>query len=93
MVSDTLIARTITALLARRKAGSSICPSEAARALSSDDATWRGLMPRVRGVAQTMRRQGQLRITRGGEPLGEDLDGGPIRLHRGDAFGDPSDPL
>jgi hypothetical protein len=86
VVSDALIASTIRALLKRRQPSSSMCPSEAARALSSDEATWRGLMPQVREVAKSMRAQGQLHITRGGQALGENIDGGPIRLQRGAAF-------
>ena len=70
-----------------RAADSSICPSEVARALQSDDAAWRTLMPQVREVAATMRDAGRLRITRGGNDVpGDSLHRGAIRLARGPDF-------
>ena len=45
----------ILALLARRRPGTTICPSEAARALAGDDdAAWRPLMPAVREAAAAL---------------------------------------
>jgi hypothetical protein len=87
-VSDDDIAQEIVRQLSRRAADSSICPSEVARALQSDDAAWRALMPKVRGVATAMRQEGRLRITRGGVDVASDaLHRGAIRLARGPDFG------
>jgi Protein of unknown function (DUF3253) len=86
-VSDDDIAQEIVRQLSRRAADSSICPSEVARALESDEAAWRALMPRVREVAAALRDAGRLRITRGGVVVPDDaLHRGAIRLARGADF-------
>ncbi len=86
-LNDSLIALEVLRQLSRRAASSSICPSEVARALESDAAAWRALMPRVREVAAMMRQDGRLRITRGGADVPEDsLHHGAIRLTRGPDF-------
>ena len=87
MSDEDDIAREILRQLSRRAADSSICPSEVARALQSDDAAWRTLMPQVREVAATMRDAGRLCITRGGNDVpGDSLHRGAIRLARGPDF-------
>jgi hypothetical protein len=87
-VSDDDIAREIVRQLSRRAVGSSICPSEVARALQSEAAAWRALMPQVREVAAAMRDAGRLRITRGGGDVpNAALHRGAIRLARGPDFG------
>jgi Protein of unknown function (DUF3253) len=87
-VTEEDIAQEIVRQLSRRAAASSICPSEVARALQSDEAAWRALMPQVREVAAAMREAGRLRITRGGvEVPGDALHRGAIRLARGLDFG------
>ena len=48
MIRDEDIAQTIRRLVQERGGGKTICPSEAARALSAD---WRPLMPRIRAVS------------------------------------------
>jgi hypothetical protein len=84
---DQRIERLILDLLGKRSASSSICPSEVARAMSDDEATWRGLMPNVRAVAAAMQAAGRVRITRGDEVVTPaTLDHGPIRLRRGKTF-------
>ncbi|MDQ2184044.1 DUF3253 domain-containing protein [Alcaligenaceae bacterium A4P071] len=81
------IERLILDLLGKRDASSSICPSEVARAMSDDEATWRSLMPKVRAVAAAMQAAGRLRITRGDATVTPaTLDHGPIRLRRGKGF-------
>lgn len=70
-------------LLARRKDGMTICPSEVARALASDESAWRQLMPQIREVAQDLAQAGRLSVTRGGVPVPATSGGGPIRLGRG----------
>lgn len=85
--SPAAIEAALLAVLAKRAESASICPSEVARALyPNDEAAWRAAMPQVREVAAAMARSGRLRISRHGVTLSpDDLDGGPIRLHRGDA--------
>jgi Protein of unknown function (DUF3253) len=87
-VTDDDIAQEIVRQLSRRAADSSICPSEVARALHSDAAAWRALMPKVRDVAAAMRDEGRLRIKRGGVDVASNaLHRGAIRLARGPDFG------
>jgi hypothetical protein len=87
VISNDHITREIVRQLSRRAADSSICPSEAARALQSDAAAWRALMPQVREAAAAMRNNGRLRITRGGVDVpGDELHRGAIRLARGPDF-------
>ena len=87
-MTDDDIAQEIVRQLSRRAAESSICPSEVARALQSNEAAWRALMPQVREVAAAMRDEDRLRITRGGvEVLSNALNRGAIRLKRGPDFG------
>lgn len=86
-LSDEAIAQEIAHQLSRRAATSSICPSEVARALQSIESAWRALMPRVRDVAEAMRIEGQVRITRGGVDVpNNELHRGAIRLARGPGF-------
>lgn len=75
----------IFALLALRKPGATICPSEVARALAGDPGAWRERMPGIRRVAQRLADGGRLRVTRGGVEVDAASPGGPIRLGRPDA--------
>ena len=87
-ISNDVITQEIVRQLSRRAAYSSICPSEVARALQSDEAAWHALMPQVREVGAAMRDDGRLRVTRGGVDVPSDaLHRGPIRLQRGPDFG------
>ncbi|KAI5057175.1 hypothetical protein GOP47_0027190 [Adiantum capillus-veneris] len=66
-------------ILQRRAASSTMCPSEAARAVSATN--WRPLMDRTRQVACRMASQGRILITQKGvvcNPLSDFR--GPIRL-------------
>lgn len=84
-VTDEAIAASIDRLLAARRAGATICPSEVARDLHGDDeVAWRGVMPEVRRVAARLAADGALRVTRGGEEVDAESPGGPIRLGRPD---------
>jgi Protein of unknown function (DUF3253) len=86
-MSDDDIAQEIVRQLSRRAADSSICPSEVARALHSDAAAWRALMPQVREMAAAMRDEGRVRITRGSVDVpADELHRGAIRLARGPDF-------
>lgn len=80
--TDPKIEQTIFALLERRDAAASICPSEVARALASGDTAWRALMPAVRRVAAKLAAKGALRVTRGEDEVDATSPGGPVRLRR-----------
>ncbi|WP_345815597.1 DUF3253 domain-containing protein [Paraburkholderia sp. PREW-6R] len=81
------IEQKLLALLSARRAQASICPSDVARALSSDEACWRALMPAVRTVAARLARAHVIRITQGDAAVPPaQIDHGPIRLRRGPAF-------
>lgn len=79
-MTDEAIAECIFALLAARRPGATICPSEVARALAPGDGPWRACMPRIRAVAQTLVQQGRLCVTRGGRAVDPARPAGPIRL-------------
>ena len=70
----------IFGLLDARAPGSTICPSEVARGLSDDEATWRGLMPAVRRVAAALAAEDRLRVTARGKDVDALAAPGPIRL-------------
>ena len=77
-------------LLQQRAHPKTICPSEAARALSSTELvqiganSWRDLMPAIRQEVFRMRDNGELEILQKGQVLGDELGyediSGPIRL-------------
>ncbi|MEO0822520.1 MAG: DUF3253 domain-containing protein [Pseudomonadota bacterium] len=68
----------ILALLAARRQGATICPSEAARAL--DPEGWRALMPLVRRAAGAMAAAGRIAVLQRGRPVEIETARGPIRL-------------
>lgn len=65
-------------LTAARGAGKTICPSEAARAVSGD--MWRRLMPDVRAEAVRLAKAGQIAIYRKGRPVDPGSFRGVYRL-------------
>ena len=70
---------TILDLLANRRSGASICPSEVARRLDPDQ--WRERMDTIRVVARQLAREGCIDITQRGSRLDPDeVFRGPIRL-------------
>ncbi len=73
----------ILALVAARGAASSICPSEAARALDAEH--WRKHMGEVRAVAVRLAKAGRIVILRKGKPVDPDAFKGVIRLRIVDA--------
>jgi Protein of unknown function (DUF3253) len=84
VIQRARIEAEILALLARRDASSSICPSEVARALADD---WRPLMHAVREAAAALADSGRVRITRGGADVPRhEIHHGAIRLVRGPHF-------
>ncbi len=64
--------------LADRDPGKSICPSEVARELQPEQ--WQRMMPKVRGVALGLMRQGRLTITKKGKAVDPNALKGVIRL-------------
>lgn len=82
-LGEPAIERALWALLDRRAAEATVCPSEVARSLAPDVSAWRGLMPKVRAVAKRLADAGALRVTRHGvEVIDAAAGGGPIRLGR-----------
>ncbi|WP_194860581.1 DUF3253 domain-containing protein [Dietzia sp. SYD-A1] len=78
------LAATIRTLL-RSRGESSICPSDAARAVGGDD--WRELMATAREVALDLRADGVVAVTQRGEVVSDTDLRGPIRIVAGDALG------
>lgn len=78
---DAAIRREILRQTAARAPGSSICPSEVARALAGgDDGPWRPLMGPVRRAAADLARAGRVEILRKGKPVPPEAMRGVIRL-------------
>ena len=71
----------ILALLAARRPGATICPSEAARALGGDDeSAWRPLMPAVREAAAGLADEGRVEVTQRGHVVDGRAARGPVRV-------------
>ncbi|USW48863.1 Putative winged helix-like DNA-binding domain superfamily [Septoria linicola] len=77
--------------LQRREPPKTFCPSEVARALTTDELRqlqfheWRDAMPAIRGAAWALRDEGRCEIVQKGKSVGdigpEDVRG-PIRIRR-----------
>ncbi len=78
--TDARLRETIGALLDSRAPTSSICPSDAARAVGGDD--WRGLMDAARAAAQELVERGEVEITQHGQVVDLATVRGPIRIRR-----------
>ena len=72
--------RSIIELLDRTKAGGTICPGEAARAVGG--AEWRGLMEPARSAARRLASRGDVEITQGGRVVDGSTARGPVRIRR-----------
>ncbi|MGR6966430.1 DUF3253 domain-containing protein [Geodermatophilus sp. URMC 61] len=72
--------QAIDALLDGRRAGATICPSEAARAV--DPHGWRELMPAARAAAGRLAAAGQVEVTQRGEVVDVATARGPVRVRR-----------
>lgn len=79
---DRAIADAMLALLASRAPSASICPSDVARALSSDERIWRAQMPAIRRVAAQLAAEGRVTVTRGAVEVDALSKGGPLRIRR-----------
>jgi len=77
---DRQLEAMIRELLAKRAATSTICPSDAARAVSPDD--WRDLMEPARRAARRLVAAGEVDITQGGQVVDPSTAKGPIRIRR-----------
>ncbi|KQR03583.1 S-adenosylmethionine tRNA ribosyltransferase [Arthrobacter sp. Leaf141] len=77
---DQELEAKILELLAARAATSTICPSDAARAVGGD--TWRDLMEPARQAARRLVGAGQVSITQGGTVVDPSTAKGPIRIRR-----------
>lgn len=77
---DGRLERTIDALLDQRRAGTTICPSEAARAVDPDG--WRELMPAARAAAGRLAAAGDVEVTQRGEVVDVATARGPVRIRR-----------
>lgn len=73
--------RAITDLLAARREGATICPSDAARAVGTEDG-WRDLMEPARQAAARLVAAGEVEITQGGAVVDLATARGPIRIRR-----------
>ena len=73
---------TILTLLERRPAGSTICPSEVARAIAAaaGKADWRGEMPAVHAAIDSLATEGLIRLSWKGAPM--PVRKGPYRIGR-----------
>ena len=79
--TDAELERTILSLLDDRAPTSTICPSDAARAVGTTDG-WRSLMGPAREAAGRLVEAGKVEITQGGEVVDLDTARGPIRIRR-----------
>ena len=73
---------TILELLSHRRAGATICPSEAARAVAGPGGDWRPLMDQARAAAAHLVEAGEVVITQRGEVVDLGTARGPIRIRR-----------
>ena len=77
---DESLESAILELLDARKAGGTICPSEAARRV--DPEGWRELMERTRMAARRLVARGEVEITQNGAVVDPSRAKGPIRLRK-----------
>lgn len=78
-MDDNELRAAILDLLARRRPGASVCPSEVAR--ESGQTEWRALMPAIRAAAASLAQDGLIIVTQNGEVLCPRSEWrGPVRL-------------
>ncbi len=77
---DRDLEMAIVTLLNERAAGATICPSEAARRVAPDEASWRPLMERTRMAARRLHQVGRLEILQRGRAVDPSTAKGPVRL-------------
>ncbi|NHC46031.1 DUF3253 domain-containing protein [Motilibacter aurantiacus] len=79
--TDRALEEAILALLEARADGSTICPSEAARAIGGTE-DWRDLMEPVRSAARRLAAAGQVVVTQRGAVVDPGTARGPVRIRR-----------
>lgn len=79
--TDQRLERTILDLLNSRRSGATICPSDAARTVGTDD-TWRDLMEPARRAARRLMAAEEVEITQGGRVVDPSTAKGAIRIRR-----------
>ena len=79
--ADERLEQAIRDLLGQRAAGSSICPSDAARAVGTEGG-WRDLMEPARRAARRLVAAGEVEVTQGGRVVDPATATGPIRIRR-----------
>ena len=77
-----VLEQAILDLLAARGAGTTICPSDVARAREQDESAWRALMEPVREAARRLVAKGEVEITQRGHVVDPSTAKGPIRIRR-----------
>lgn len=82
--TDAALEQAILALLDQRSPTSTVCPSEAARAVGSSDG-WRDLMGPARAAAARLVEAGKVEVTQGGRVVDLATATGPIRIRRAHA--------
>jgi hypothetical protein len=80
--TDTGLEKMILELLQSVDRDSTICPSQAARAMTAetDGDQWRRLMEPARRAARRLAHRGVIQILQGGKPVDPSSFKGPIRL-------------
>ncbi len=79
---DGQLETELMALLGERGENKTMCPSELARHLTSDETTWRRLVEPIRMAACRLHHRGHLEILQGGQIVDPETAKGPIRLRR-----------
>lgn len=77
---DDRLEQAIRDLLQQRPRSSSICPSEAARAVSPEN--WRSLVQPARDAARRLVSSGEVEIVQGGRVVDPSTARGPVRVRR-----------
>ncbi|SDT06199.1 hypothetical protein SAMN04488570_3425 [Nocardioides scoriae] len=80
---DEQLEQAILDLLAKRKGGATICPSDAARVVGpAEDEGWRELMEPARRAARRLVAAGRVEITQGGRVVDPSTAKGAIRIRK-----------
>lgn len=82
---DRDLEAAILSLLDARSAGTTICPSEAAKQVAEERGIadeWRTLMEPARRAARRLLAAGEVAITQAGRPVDPSTARGPIRIRR-----------
>ncbi len=79
---DRRLETELLAFLARRPAGSTICPSDLARRLEPDETRWRPLLEPIRMAARRLHHAGSVEVLQSGRRVDPDRARGPIRIRR-----------